>query len=46
MLPKQMEMDAIIKKLYTDPALNEDGGKRNLFLILGDHGMNNARYTF
>jgi len=41
MLPKQREMDAIIKQIYTAIEL-EDHLQSTLFVVCGDHGMNDA----
>ena len=41
MLPKQIEMDGIVKQIYT--AMEEkEHLKDTLFVLLGDHGMNDA----
>lgn len=41
MLPKQQEMDAIVKTIYT--AMQEESHLQSTLLVLcGDHGMNDA----
>ena len=41
MVPKQVEMDGIVKKIYS-AMLNEDHLKSTLLVLCGDHGMNEA----
>jgi len=41
MLPKQREMDAVIKQIYT-AIESEDHLQSTLFIVCGDHGMNDA----
>jgi ethanolamine phosphate transferase 2 subunit G len=41
MLPKQREMDGIVKKIF-DAIESESHLQSTLFVVLGDHGMNDA----
>lgn len=41
MLPKQIEMDGIVKRIYT-AIETQDHLKSTLMVLLGDHGMNDA----
>ena len=41
MIPKQKEMDAVVKEIYTAMEC-QDHLKSTLFVLCGDHGMNDA----
>ena len=41
MIPKQQEMDAVVKEIYT-AIESQDHLKSTLFVLCGDHGMNDA----
>lgn len=41
MIPKQREMDAIVRQVYTAIQIH-DYLKNTLFVVCGDHGMNDA----
>jgi ethanolaminephosphotransferase len=41
MIPKQQEMDAIVKEIFT-AMQSQDHLKSTLFVLCGDHGMNDA----